>query len=317
MDTSDAPRPSSALPAHDPRLTPEAIEHRRANGLVERDEFGRLLPGSQLPGKGRKGGPMVTTLARQYTEPAVKLLGAMVEDAKAPPAARVAAAQALLDRGWGKSNVALLISVHVALGLPFGTLATTQAISGDSCGDGAMNTLATYAVYSAIGYAIESQRTGKASNYSGLDLDLTRLSTNETLLRAPDAQMNDMHESMELAATTTTPGCGTGITPCFDGGGGGGSVGPGSSGGPGAGKVFSRPVQDSIRARDGDTCVYCGIDTIRSPVPAPNRSNIDHIVPKSQGGNNTPANGANACQTCNLEKGTKSVEEFLKSRQNR
>jgi hypothetical protein len=105
--------PVSALPlvADDPRLTPEAIAHRRTNGLVERDEFGRLLPGSQLPNKGRKGGPMVTTLARQHTESAVKLLGAMVEDAKAPPAARVAAAQALLDRGWGKAPIQVDMNV--------------------------------------------------------------------------------------------------------------------------------------------------------------------------------------------------------------
>jgi hypothetical protein len=92
-------------------MTPEAIAHRRANGLVERDEFGRLLPGSQLPGKGRKGGPMVTTLARQHTESAIKLLGAMVEDEKAPPAARVAAAQALLDRGWGKAPIQVDLNV--------------------------------------------------------------------------------------------------------------------------------------------------------------------------------------------------------------
>jgi hypothetical protein len=62
MDTSHSRLPAPATA--DPRLTPEAIAHRRAAGLVERDEHGRLLPGSQLPGKGRKGGPMVTTLAR-------------------------------------------------------------------------------------------------------------------------------------------------------------------------------------------------------------------------------------------------------------
>ncbi len=117
MDTSDTPKLASVaasappLAADDPRLTPEAIAYRRANGIAERDQYGRLLPGSQLPNKGRKGGPMVTTLARQYTESAVKLLGDMVEDAKAPHAARVAAAQALLDRGWGKAPVQIDVSV--------------------------------------------------------------------------------------------------------------------------------------------------------------------------------------------------------------
>jgi hypothetical protein len=117
MDTSDTPKTTSVvasappLPADDPRLTPEAIEHRRSNRLVERGQNGRLLPGSQLPNKGRKGGPMVTTLARQYTESAINLLGKMVEDEKAPPAARVAAAQALLDRGWGKAPIQIDVTV--------------------------------------------------------------------------------------------------------------------------------------------------------------------------------------------------------------
>jgi hypothetical protein len=117
MDTFDTPKPASIaasappLAADDPRLTPEAIEYRRANGIAERDQYGRLLPGSQLQGKGRKGGPMVTTLARRYTEAAVGLLGKIVEDEKAPPAARVAAAQALLDRGWGKAPLQINLDV--------------------------------------------------------------------------------------------------------------------------------------------------------------------------------------------------------------
>jgi hypothetical protein len=102
MNTTDTHAP---LPADDPRLTPEAIEHRRANCLVERDEHGRLLPGSQLPNRGRKGGVMVTTLARQFTEQAIQLLARAIDDEKAPMAARVTAAQALLDRGWGKAPI--------------------------------------------------------------------------------------------------------------------------------------------------------------------------------------------------------------------
>jgi hypothetical protein len=103
MDTTtDTP---TALSEDDPRLTPEAIEHRRSHSLVERDEQGRLLPGSQLPNKGRKNGVMVTTLARQHTDAAIKLLADAMADVKAPMAARVTAAQALLDRGWGKAPI--------------------------------------------------------------------------------------------------------------------------------------------------------------------------------------------------------------------
>jgi hypothetical protein len=100
-----------ALPLDDPRLTPEAIAYRRANGIAERDQYGRLLPGSQLPNKGRKGGPMVTTLARQHTEGAISLLAKVMADEKAPPAARVTAAQALLERGWGKSPIQINLDV--------------------------------------------------------------------------------------------------------------------------------------------------------------------------------------------------------------
>ncbi len=117
MDTpDDTPKTLPAvatapLPADDPRLTPEAIEFRRANHLVERDDNGRLLPGSQLPGKGRKGGPLVTTLARQHTEAAIAVLARIVNDPKAPPAAQATAAQALLDRGWGKAPIQIDMQV--------------------------------------------------------------------------------------------------------------------------------------------------------------------------------------------------------------
>lgn len=42
------------------------------------------------------------SLARSYTETAIKTLAHVMMQPKASSAARVAAAQALLDRGWGK-----------------------------------------------------------------------------------------------------------------------------------------------------------------------------------------------------------------------
>jgi len=88
---------------------------------------------------------------------------------------------------------------------------------------------------------------------------------------------------------------------------------PGSAGGPNAGKRFSRSVQDAARAESGDRCVFCQQGTVQSDRPAPNRSNIDHSIPRSRGGNNSPANAQNTCQTCNLRKAAQTTEEYLKS----
>lgn len=44
----------------------------------------------------------IRSLARSHTEAAVRTLAGIMRQPKAPAAARVAAAQALLDRGWGK-----------------------------------------------------------------------------------------------------------------------------------------------------------------------------------------------------------------------
>jgi hypothetical protein len=44
----------------------------------------------------------IRSLARSHTESAVNTLVGIMNQAEAPPAARVAAANAILDRGWGK-----------------------------------------------------------------------------------------------------------------------------------------------------------------------------------------------------------------------
>jgi hypothetical protein len=45
----------------------------------------------------------IRSLARAHTDTAIRTLAGIMEQATAPHAARVAAAQALLDRGWGKA----------------------------------------------------------------------------------------------------------------------------------------------------------------------------------------------------------------------
>lgn len=44
--------------------------------------------------------------------------------------------------------------------------------------------------------------------------------------------------------------------------------------------------------------------------PTPTQRNTDHAIPKARGGNNTPDNAQNTCRTCNLNKGTKTTEEY-------
>lgn len=49
----------------------------------------------------------IKSLARSHTEQAVKVLVGIMNQRKAPPAARVAAANSLIDRGWGKAATVL------------------------------------------------------------------------------------------------------------------------------------------------------------------------------------------------------------------
>lgn len=88
------------------------IERRYANKLVERSPNGQLLKGSVVVQGGRPKGQTVTTLARSFTDRAINLLGKVMDDEKAPQAARVTAAQALLDRGWGKAPIQIDLNVR-------------------------------------------------------------------------------------------------------------------------------------------------------------------------------------------------------------
>lgn len=89
-----------------------------------------------------------------------------------------------------------------------------------------------------------------------------------------------------------------------------GATKAGSAGGKGAGKAFSEKVKKQAREESRDTCVFCGKKTTREP--GPNRSEIDHSIPKSRKGNNTIDNAQNTCRTCNRRKGSKTTTEFLR-----
>src|SRR5215471_12280154 len=55
----------------------------------------------------------IRTLARSYTKAAIKTLVGIMRQPKAPPAARVMAANALLDRGWGKAAQLLAVDGEI------------------------------------------------------------------------------------------------------------------------------------------------------------------------------------------------------------
>jgi hypothetical protein len=46
----------------------------------------------------------IRSLARKHTEKALNTLAGIMNEPSAPPAARVAAANSLLDRGWGRAE---------------------------------------------------------------------------------------------------------------------------------------------------------------------------------------------------------------------
>ena len=82
----------------------------------------------------------------------------------------------------------------------------------------------------------------------------------------------------------------------------------GEVGGPGAGKPFPASVKNAARTESNDACVFCGQPTTRTA--GPDQSNIDHAIPKSLEGNNTLNNAQNTCRTCNLDKGTRTTQQY-------
>ena len=61
-----------------------------------------------------------------------------------------------------------------------------------------------------------------------------------------------------------------------------------------------RVNRNRIMRRDGHSCVYCG---------SKKNLTIDHIIPKSKGGENTWMNLVTCCSPCNLKKGDKLLHE--------
>ena len=64
-----------------------------------------------------------------------------------------------------------------------------------------------------------------------------------------------------------------------------------------------RQHRSFVLMRDGFACVYCG--NTKAPLQ------LDHVIPRSRGGTDTPDNLAAACRSCNQRKGAKTPEEWF------
>ena len=62
----------------------------------------------------------------------------------------------------------------------------------------------------------------------------------------------------------------------------------------------NRPTRSQIYKRDKNSCQYCGATT---------RLTIDHVIPKSKGGQDTWENLVVACSSCNVKKSDKLLEQ--------
>ena len=71
----------------------------------------------------------------------------------------------------------------------------------------------------------------------------------------------------------------------------------GAEGGETAGKAFSQKVRQEVLAENPSTCVYCRMET--------DRPQVDHVIPRSRGGNATVENGQTTCPWCNPSKGAR------------
>ena len=68
-------------------------------------------------------------------------------------------------------------------------------------------------------------------------------------------------------------------------------------------KTKVRFSRHNIYMRDGNTCQYCGQELPRTEL------NLDHVVPRAQGGRTTWENVVCCCIDCNLSKGARTPEQ--------
>jgi hypothetical protein len=95
----------------------------------------RFQPGQSGNPRGRpKRDLEVAELARLYTADAIATLVSLMSDSGAPPSARVAAATAILDRGWGRPPQALDVTQRHSISEEFEALVREMQTSRRATG---------------------------------------------------------------------------------------------------------------------------------------------------------------------------------------
>ena len=74
------------------------------------------------------------------------------------------------------------------------------------------------------------------------------------------------------------------------------------------GPLYQTNLRSAVLQRDGNKCVYCGRSGKRR------RLELDHAIPKSQGGPDRYDNLVAACRTCNQKRENLPLEQWLKRR---
>lgn len=75
---------------------------------------------------------------------------------------------------------------------------------------------------------------------------------------------------------------------------------------------FGKTAQSMVRRALGKSCPYCCCVMGRNGSwNAPNAPSVDHRVPKSRGGWDTPENWLVCCRQCNEDKGSLTEEEYI------
>ncbi len=135
------------------------------------------------------------------------------------------------------------------------------------------------------------------------------------------AATGEIAGATQIAAAALTPTVEIAAAVATDGVVGGVVVGAarkaGSSGGVGAGKAFGAAVRQDVVAESKAlnsgvvTCAECRTPTVpgakstRGVTPPGNEAQIDHVVARSKGGNNTIENAEVVCRDCNRKKSDK------------